>query len=137
MTEALGPAEVADRARAHSRSGQVAVVVFALLVGTYAAWLGGDYGLGLGSLVGFGLMAAYVLVQRPTARAVAARGGYLLAGLVLVTPVFLNLPVLTATHAGVPDPAGLVFHPGVYVMALVFVLLAAVLAAVAFVVDDA
>ncbi|MDZ7700765.1 MAG: hypothetical protein U5J98_01155 [Halobacteriales archaeon] len=132
MTATPGPAELVERARAHSRAAQVLVIAFAWLVGAYAAWLGGDYGLGLGSVVGFGLVGAYVLLQQPSARAVAARGCYLLAGLVLVTPVFLNLPVLTGGAPGVIDPAAMVFHPGTYAMALVFVALAAVLAAVGY-----
>lgn len=136
MTEASGPAAVADRALAHSRAAQLAVAVCALLVGTYAAWLGGDYGLGLGSLVGFALVAGYLLVQQPSARAVVARGCYLLAGLVLVTPVFLNLPTFTTRHPGVADPAALVFDPGVYLMALVFVVLAAVMVGIGYLVDD-
>lgn len=136
MTEGRGPAAIAARVRDREWAPLVTVVGFALLVGTYAAWLGGDYGLGLGSLVGFGLVAAYVLVQQPTTRAVAARGCYLLAVLVLATPVFLNLPVLTGRHSGIPDPTALVFHPGVYVMALVFVGLAVLLGAAGLLLDD-
>lgn len=135
MTEPIGPSAVVDQARGHSRTAQVAIVAFAWLVGIYAAWLGGDYGLGLGSLVGFALVAAYLLVGEPSIRAVVAKGCYLLAGLVLVTPVFLNLPVFTGRHPGIGNPAGLVFDPGVYLMALVFVGLAAALAAGGYLVD--
>lgn len=135
MTAAIGPAEAADRARAHSRAAKAGIVVFGLLVGAYAAWLGGDYGLGWGSLAGFGLVTAYVLVQEPSGRRVAARGCYLLAGLVLATPVFLNLPAVTGAHPGIADPAALVLHPGVAAMALPFVVLAGLLAGVGYAVD--
>ena len=127
MSGAVGPALRAHLER-HSGRSRALVGLFALLVGTYAAWLGGDYGLGLGSLVGFALVAAVMLLRAPAGRGVVARGCYLLAALVLVTPVFLNLPVLTAAHPGVADPASLVLHPGVYVLALVFAVLAAVIA---------
>ena len=130
-----GPAELVEHARRHSRAGQALVVGFAWLVGAYAAWLGGDYGLGLGSAVGFGLVAAAVLVQQPAARAVAARGCYLLAGLVLVTPFFLNLPVLTGGQPGLTDPVALVVHPGTYAMALGFVAFAALLGAIGYGLD--
>lgn len=135
MADAIGPAAVVDRARALSRPAQALVIVLAWLVGTYAAWLGGDYGLGIGSVVGFALVAGYLLVQQPSARAVVGRGLYLLAGLVLVTPVFLNLPAFTGRHPGVQDPAAQVFDPGVYLMALVFVVLSVVLAGVGYLVD--
>lgn len=135
MTGTLGPSATLNRARAHSRAAQAAVVLLAWPVGTYAAWLGGDYGLGIGSVVGFGVVAGYLLVQQPSARAVVARGLVLLAGLVLVTPVFLNLPAFTGRHPGIEDPAGLVFDPGVYLMAVVFVILAAVLGGLAVLVD--
>jgi hypothetical protein len=104
-------------------------VLAAVVVGYYGAWLAGDYLGRLAGVVVFGAVAGYLLVQQPTARAVLARGLALLAGLVLTTPVFLNLPVLTASHDGLGSPAGLVFHPGVYVFSLVFVVLAAGLAA--------
>ncbi|MFB6352988.1 MAG: hypothetical protein ABEJ92_02780, partial [Halobacteriales archaeon] len=93
MTAALGPAAVLEQVREHSRWGRAALVLFGLAVGAYAGWLGGDYGLGLGSVVGFALVTASVLLQQPTTRAVVARGLYLLSVLVLTTPVFLNLPL--------------------------------------------
>lgn len=131
MTDLAGPGELRRRVGAHSWRARALVVLAAVVVGYYGAWLAGDYLGRLAGLVVFGAVAGYLLVQQPTARAVLARGLTLLAGLVLATPVFLNLPVLTASHDGLSSPAGLVFHPGVYVFSLVFVVLAAGLAAAA------
>lgn len=114
----------------------MAVGLGALVVGATAAWLVGDYvGFPLG-LVVFTVVAAVLLVRQPTPRAVAARGLVLLAALVLLVPVTLHLPVFTGSHEGLRAPGRLVFQPGVYVVALVFVGLAAVLAGVGVLVDD-
>lgn len=128
MTALAGPDEIREHVGAHSSRDLALVALAAIVVGYYGAWLAGDYVGRLAGLVVFGVVAAYLLVQQPTGRAVVVRGLYLLAGLVVVTPVFLNLPVLTGRHAGISAPAQLVFHPGVYVFSLVFVGLAGILA---------
>ena len=125
MNGTPGAGEALERARKHPPGTLALVAGFALLVGTYAAWLGGDYGLGRGAQLGFALLAAALLVARPDARAVAAGGCYLLAALVVATPVLLNLPAFTA---GAADPWALVFHPGAYLLALAFVIVAGLLA---------
>lgn len=128
MTGLAGPAELRDRVEAHEPRGLAAVAGTALAVGTYAAWIAGDYvGPALG-LVVFGGVAAYLLVGRPTARAVVARALLLLAGLVLATPLLLNLPVLTAAQPGLADRAGSVVHPGVLLLWVPFAVVAGVLA---------
>ncbi|MFB6354045.1 MAG: hypothetical protein ABEJ92_08155, partial [Halobacteriales archaeon] len=76
------------------------------------------------------------LLQQPTTRAVVARGLYLLSVLVLATPVFLNLPLLTAPFPTLAPATRTVLHPGVLALALVFVGLAGILAGVGAVVDD-
>lgn len=132
MTDPAGPEAIREHLGAHSGRDLALVAVVAIVVGYYGAWLAGDYIGRLTGLVVFGVVAAYLLVQQPTSRAVVAGGLYLLAGLVVVTPVFLNLPVVTGRHAGISAPTQLVFHPGVYVFSLVFVVLAAVLAGIGY-----
>lgn len=136
MTGWAGAVELRRRVRTHSGWTLAVVVTAAGVVGHYATWLASDYGSSIVGFAVFAAVAAYLLVQQPTPRAVLARGLYLLAGLVLVTPVFLNLPVLTGAPPGVANPAGAVFHPGVLAVALVFVVAAAVVGGIGYLVDD-
>lgn len=134
MTGRAAAAERRARVAAHDRGTLAVVAVAALVVGSYAAWMAGDYVDRTVGVVVFGAVAGTLLVQQPTARAVVARALALLAGLVLVTPVFLSLPLVTAALDGV-DPVAALVHPGVAVLALAFGVVAAVLAGVAVGVD--
>lgn len=136
MNGLAGPDEVRQQVRSLSRQGLATVAAAAVVVGYVAAWLVADYVGRWAGVVVFALLAGYLLVQQPTPRAIASRGLYLLAGLVLVAPVFLNLPLVTSPYPGLAPAARSVLHPGVYAFALVFVVLAAGLAGAGYWLDD-
>lgn len=120
-----------------SRDGLITVAVMAVVVGSYAAWIAGDYVARPVGLLVFSVVAASLLVQRATPRAVVARGLFLLASLSIVTPVFLNLPLLAGPGMGFGERVGALFHPGVLLLWVAFALLAAALVGAGYVVDRA
>lgn len=111
----------------HTPGTTALVVLLAVALAWYASWLTADLGLGTIAFVLVAVVAAYALYRQPTRRGVLVVGLYALAVVLLVTPIFLNLPFLLA--AGSYD----VSNPTAFTMRLsdvIFVVLFAILAAV-------
>lgn len=123
-------------AHRHTAGTTAIVVVLALVCGVYASWLLADFGLRLPALVVVGLVCGVVFYARPTRAGVLATGLYALAALVALTPVMLDLAfVLAADPYGIADPWPFVLSLADLLFLVVFVLLALLLAGVAFVLN--
>lgn len=129
MSESSGPGVHHPGVSTDSPVGLATVAVMAVAVGSCGAWIAGDYVARPVGLVVFSVVAAALLAHQPTPRAVVARGLLLLAGLTIVTPVFLNLPLVMAPGVGFADRVGALLHPGVLVLWVAFAVIAAALAA--------
>jgi hypothetical protein len=116
----------------HPRETTAVVFAFAVLLAWYASWLTADLGLGTVAFVVVAVAGAYGLYRQPTRRAVVVAGLYGLAALLVSTPVFMNLPfVLSAGAYGISNPAAFTMRLADLVFLVVFVLLGAVPAGLA------
>lgn len=108
------------------------VFVFAIVLGWYASWLLADLGLGTVAFVLVAAGSAYGLYRQPTRRRATVRGLSALAALLAATPVFMNLPfLLAAGRYGVGQPAAFTVRLADALVLVVFLIVAAVPAGVA------
>lgn len=117
--------------RLDPRTGGLALVT-AVVPAWYLSWLLADFGLrGVGFLLGW-IGASWVLVNRNPPRELGITWLRIIAGLLLLTPVFLVLPfVMNAGRFGVGNLAGFVLTESNLITILVFALLAAIPAGIA------
>ena len=122
--------DLADRLRVdhrHSRVTTTVVLAIAVALAWYASWLTADLGLGTVTFVLVAAVAAYGLYRQPSRRAVLVVGLYVLAALLVVTPLFMNLPfMLAAGTYDVSNAPAFTMRLADVVFLVVFVVLAAV-----------
>jgi len=107
-------------------------LVTAVVPAWYLSWLLADFGLrGVGFLLGW-IGVSWVLANRNPPRELGITWLRIIAGLLLLTPVFLVLPfVMNADRFGVGNLAGFVLTESNLITILVFALLAAIPAGIA------
>jgi hypothetical protein len=107
-------------------------IALSLVPAWYLSWLLADFGLrGIGFVVGW-IAVSWVLVSREWPRALGIAWLRILAGLLLLTPIFLVIPfVLNAGRFGIGKLAGFVLTESNLIAIVVFALLAAVPAVIA------
>lgn len=110
-------------------------VLGATLLGMYAAWIAADFlARPLTFLVVAG-GAGYVLAGKPDARSQAVYGGYVLAGLLVLTPILMVLPdVLSGSTYG-PGALGMALLVGNVLLFVLFAIPAVAVAYVAYRLD--
>ena len=110
----------------------VLAVVLGIVPAWYVSWLLADFSLrGVGFALGW-IAASWVLVDRTWPRDVGIAWLRLLAGLVLLTPIFLELPfILNAGRFGIGTVADFVLTESNLITVVVFAILAAVPAGIA------
>lgn len=112
----------------HDALTTLVVVVFAALLGLVAGWVAADFGVRFVAFVVGAVGTGYLLYGQPTRRAVLAAGLYSLAGLLALAPIVYEL----GTVAAVSDPLAHVLSLSDLLVVLLFWLLAAVPAIVAY-----
>lgn len=107
-------------------------IVLSLVPGWYLSWLLADFGLrGIGFVFGW-VAVSWVLVSREWPWGLGIAWLRILAGLLLLTPIFLVFPfVLNAGRFGVGQLAGFVLTESNLITLVIFALLAAVPAGIA------
>jgi hypothetical protein len=111
----------------HAPATTGVVLLFAALHAWYASWLAADLRLGTVAFVVVGVCSAYGLYRQPNRRSVVVVGLYVLAALLVASPVFMNLPfVLSAAAYGVSNPLAFTLGLADLLFLLVFGLLATV-----------
>lgn len=111
------------------------VAVGAVLLGAYAAWIAADL---LARPLAFLVVAAgagYVLAGKPDRRSQAVYAGYVLAGLLLLTPVLMVLPDALSGGTYGPGALGMVLLVGNLLLLVLFAIPATVVAYVAYRLD--
>lgn len=113
------------------------VVGLAALLAVVASWVVADFGVRGPAFAVAALAVGYLLYGRETRQDVLAAGLYMLAALLALTPIVMELHVLTVTEMqGVGTAAQHVLTMSDLVVTLVFLVIAAVPAAMAFLVQN-
>ena len=116
----------------HDTGTTALVAAFAVALGWYAGWLTADLGLRWVALVAGIAVAGVWLYRRQSRARVAATGCYVLAALVLLTPVALDATLLLGTDLA--DPWPFVLSTASLVYLLVFAILALIPASIGYLV---
>lgn len=118
--------------RSTDTTAVAATVVGGLVLGLYASWMAADLVARWLVFLVVALGAGYALFDQPAVRAQVAYGCYVLAGLVLLTPVLMILPdVLSGSVYGV-GAVGMAAQLANLILLAVFGLLAAIVAYVGY-----
>jgi uncharacterized membrane protein len=121
----------------HDTATTALVVGVATLLAVVASWVVADFGVRFPGFAVAAIGAAYWLYRLETRREIVAGGLYMLAGLVGLTPVAMELHVLTVTGMeGVGSPAQHVLTVSDLILTLLFWVVAAVPAVAAFVLQN-
>lgn len=109
------------------------VVGFAAVLGLYASWMVADFGVRFPAFLVTAVALGYLLYGQATRRTVLAGGLYSLAGLLVLTPVVYELSfVAESGRPGVGSPWQHVLSTADLLLVVVFLVLAAVPALVAY-----
>lgn len=110
-------------------------IVGAVILGLYAAWIAADIVARWLVFLVVALVVGYVLLTKPTVRSQAVYGGYALAALIVLTPIFVIIPdVLSAGTYGV-GATGMIFQIANLLLLVVFLIPAAIVAYAAYRLD--
>lgn len=118
----------------HDHRTKTLVLAFAVLLAVYASWLLADLRLRTPAFLLVAVGTTYLLYARPTRLAVLIRGLYAVALALLATPVVLSLSTFVLPHGrgAVTDPWALSMTVGDLAFLVVFGLIAAIPAGIAF-----
>jgi hypothetical protein len=116
----------------HTPLTTVVIGVLSAVLGIYAGWITADFGLRTPASVIAFLVAAVWLYRQRDGWSALATGLYLLAVLIVLTPILFNLAfVLDASRYDISNTSGFVLTTSDLVFFLVFVLIALIPAGLA------
>lgn len=116
----------------HTPRTIVTIVAWAAVLGWYLSWLTADFGLRFPAFLLGTTGMAVVLYRQPTRRYVTVVSLYALAGLLVLTPVFMNLYfLLSAGEFGISNTAAFVVGLSDLIFLVAFAVLAAIPAVLA------
>lgn len=119
----------------HRPATTVGIGVLAAVLGAYAGWITADFGVRVPAFVIVTVVAAIWLYRQRDGWTALVRGLYLLAALVVSTPILFDLAfVLDAPRYGISNVSGFVLTLSDLVFLLVFVCIAAIPAGLAMVI---
>ncbi|WP_254824621.1 hypothetical protein [Haloglomus halophilum] len=121
----------------HDTATTALVVGVATLLAVVASWVVADFGVRFPAFAVTAIGAAYWLYRLETRREIVAGGLYMLAALIALTPVAMELHVLTVTGMeGVGSPAQHVLAISDLLLTLLFWVVAAVPAVAAYLLQN-
>jgi hypothetical protein len=120
----------------HDALTTVAVVGFTALTAVWVSWLVADLGVRWPALALAAAGSGYLLYDRADGRSVLATGLYLVATLVVLTPIVFLVPILlSGSRPGFGSPTQFVLNVSDLQVFVVFLLVAAVPALVGYLVS--
>ena len=116
----------------HTPLTTIGIGILSVVLGIYTGWIAADFGLRTPVFVITILGAAVWLYRQRDGWSALATGLYLLAILIVLTPILFNLAfVLDAQRYGISDTSGFVLTLSDLVFFLIFVLIALIPAGLA------
>jgi prepilin signal peptidase PulO-like enzyme (type II secretory pathway) len=116
----------------HTPAATVGIVIFSVILGAYAGWITADFGLRVPVFVLVTIVVIAWLYRQRDGWEALTTGLYLLAALVVLTPILFDLAfVLDARRYDISNVSGFVLTLSDLVFFLVFVLIALISAGLA------